>query len=158
MALFVSGVVVCFSRGDSPDRGQDSLILLALFAAAIAAADARRPQGWSFAGLSLLISYALPLFFCSGLETLAFPGRLCDFGCDRSRMSVWLTGFLDCFPMCSIIEMSANIFGRKWRPIRIHPDGMPNLRGLAYMLLEVQFQQRTGLCSRDQRWLWSGEP
>jgi len=52
------------SRGDALIEGQDSLIFCWRVRCRIAAADAERPQGWSFAGADALLNFhMLPIVF-----------------------------------------------------------------------------------------------
>src|SRR6267154_6653464 len=132
-------IVVCFLPvAMALIEGQDSLILLALFAAAIAAECAREDlEAGVLVGLTLFkFQYAIPMVllflvwkrwrFLTGfaLSGLAVVG-----------ISVWLTGFSGSVSYArSIMAMSAQYSSANGVLYGIHPEGMPNLRGMAYVL------------------------
>jgi hypothetical protein len=118
-------------------EGQDSLILLALFAAAITAAHAQEDRkAGVLLGLTLFkFQYALPvvlLFFV--WKRWRFLAGFAISGVAVVGISLWLTGPSGLVTYArSILAMSAKYSSANGLLYGIHPDGMPNLRGLAYM-------------------------
>jgi len=119
-------------------EGQDSLILLALFTAAIAAEYAHEDlRAGVLVGLTLFkFQYAIPVVV---LFLIWKRWRfLTGFAISASAvvsLSVWLTGFSGSVSYVrSIIAMSAKYSSANGVLYGIHPEGMPNLRGIAYVL------------------------
>src|SRR6266853_6454601 len=132
-------IVVCFLPvAIALIEGQDSLILLALFTAAIAAAHAREDlKAGVLLGLTLFkFQYALPIVLLFLVwKRWRFLAGFAISGVTVVGISVWLTGFSGLFSYVrSIIEMSAKYSAANGVLYGIHPDGMPNLRGIAYVL------------------------
>jgi len=132
-------IVVCFLPvAIALIEGQDSLILLALFAAAIAAAHAREDlKAGVLLGLTLFkFQYALPIVLLFLVwKRWPFLAGFAISGVAVLGTSVWLTGLSGLVAYArSILAMSASYSSANGLLYGIHPDGMPNLRGLAYML------------------------
>jgi hypothetical protein len=132
-------IVVCFLPvAMALIEGQDSLILLALFAAAIAAECAQEDlKAGVLVGLTLFkFQYAIPvvlLFFV--WKRWRFLTGFTLSGSAVVGLSVWLTGFSGSISYVrSIIAMSAKYSSANGVLYGIHPEGMPNLRGIAYVL------------------------
>lgn len=136
--LLPVALVVCFLPVSiALIEGQDSLILLALFAAATAAEYAQEDlQAGVLIGLTLFkFQYALPvvlLFFV--WKRWRFLAGFAISGAAVVGISVWLTGLSGLVTYGrSILAMSAKYSSANGLLYGIHLDGMPNLRGLAYM-------------------------
>jgi hypothetical protein len=112
--------------------------LLGLFAAAITAAYAQEDlKAGVLLGLTLFkFQYALPvvlLFFV--WKRWRFLAGFAISGAAVVGVSVWLTGLSGSITYArSILAMSAKYSSANGLLYGIHPDGMPNLRGLAYMI------------------------
>jgi hypothetical protein len=137
--LLPFAIVICFLPVSiALIEGQDSLILLGLFAAAITAVNAREElKGGVLLGLTLFkFQYALPvvlLFFV--WKRWRFLTGFAISGAAVVGISVWLTGLSGLITYVqSILAMSAKYSSANGLLYGIHPDGMPNLRGLAYMI------------------------
>jgi hypothetical protein len=132
-------IVVCFLPvAMALIEGQDSLILLALFAAAIAAECAQEDlKAGVLVGLTLFkFQYAIPvvLLFLVWKRWRFLTGFAIS-GLAVVGISVWLTGFSGSVLYArSIIAMSARYSSANGVLYGIHPEGMPNLRGIAYVL------------------------
>jgi Glycosyltransferase family 87 len=132
-------IVVCFLPVSiALIEGQDSLILLGLFAAAISAEYAQKDfTAGVLLGLSLFkFQYALPvvlLFFV--WKRWRFVAGFAISGGLVVGISIWITGLSGSITYArSILAMSAKYSSANGLLYGIHPDGMPNLRGLAYMI------------------------
>ena len=119
-------------------EGQDSLLLLLLFVAATAAWYRQNDfKAGLLLGLSLFkFQYAIPVavlmivwrrwrllrgFFLSGAVVLA--------------ISIWIAGLSGSAQFVhSVLEVSARYSSSNGVLYGVHPDGMPNIRGLTYML------------------------
>ena len=137
--LLPFAIVICFLPVSiALIEGQDSLILLGLFAAAITAVNAQEDlKGGVLLGLTLFkFQYALPvvlLFFA--WKRWRFLTGFAISGAAVVGISVWLTGLSGLITYVqSILAMSAKYSSANGLLYGIHPDGMPNLRGLAYMI------------------------
>jgi hypothetical protein len=132
-------IVVCFLPvAMALIEGQDSLILLALFSAAIAAECAQEDlKAGVLVGLTLFkFQYAIPvvLLFLVWKRWRFLTGFAIS-GSVVVGISVWLTGFSGSVLYArSIIAMSARYSSANGVLYGIHPEGMPNLRGIAYVL------------------------
>ncbi len=132
-------IVVCFLPvAIALIEGQDSLVLLALFTAAIAAEYAHKDlKAGVSVGLTLFkFQYAIPVVV---LFLIWKRWRfLTGFAMSASAvvsLSVWLTGFSGSVSYVrSIIAMSAKYSSANGVLYGIHPEGMANLRGIAYVL------------------------
>jgi len=137
-SLLPVAIVVCFLPVSiALIEGQDSLILLALFAAAITAAYAREDlKAGVLLGLTLFkFQYALPvvLLYLVWKRWRLLAGFAIS-GVAVIGLSVWLTGLSGLVTYArSILAMSAKYSTANGLLYGIHPDGMPNLRGLVYM-------------------------
>lgn len=131
-------IVVCFLPvAIALIEGQDSLILLALFAAAITASYAQEElKAGILLGLTLFkFQYAVPviLLFLVWKRWRFLAGFVIS-GSAAVGLSVWLTGASGFVAYIkSIIAMSAKYSSANGALYGIHPDGMPNLRGIAYV-------------------------
>jgi len=118
-------------------EGQDSIILLALFAGSFLAVHRQQDlKAGVLLGLTLFkFQYALPivlLFFV--WKRWRFLAGFAISGVTVVAISVWLTGFSGLVTYGrSILAMSAKYSAANGLLYGIHLDGMPNLRGLAYM-------------------------
>jgi hypothetical protein len=132
-------IVVCFLPvAIALIEGQDSLILLALFTAAIAAEYAHEDlRAGVLVGLTLFkFQYAIPVvvLFLVWKRWRFLTGFAISASAVVS-LSVWLTGFSGSVSYVrSIIAMSAKYSSANGVLYGIHPEGMPNLRGIAYVL------------------------
>jgi hypothetical protein len=131
-------IVVCFLPvAIALIEGQDSIILLALFAGSFLAVHRQQDlKAGVLLGLTLFkFQYALPivlLFFV--WKRWRFLAGFAISGVTVVAMSVWLTGFSGWVTYGrSILAMSAKYSAANGLLYGIHLDGMPNLRGLAYM-------------------------
>jgi len=138
-SLLPFAIVLCFLPVSiALIEGQDSLILLGLFAAAITALNAQEDlKAGVLLGLTLFkFQYALPvvlLFFV--WKRWRFLAGFAISGAAVVGISVWLTGLSGLITYArSILAMSAKYSYANGLLYGIHPDGMPNLRGLAYMI------------------------
>ena len=118
-------------------EGQDSLILLALFGAAITRWYAKEDlKAGILVGLTLFkFQYAIPVVLL--LLVWKCWRFLAGFMISSSvviGISVWLTGAAGMVSYVkSILAMSANYSSVNGVLFGIHPEGMPNLRGIAYV-------------------------
>ena len=131
-------LVVCFLPVSiALIEGQDSLILLALFAAAVGAESAQQDlKAGILIGLTLFkFQYALPVVLLFLLwRRWRFLAGFVISGVAVFGISVWLTGLSGLVTYArSILAMSAKYSPANGLLYGIHLDGMPNLRGLAYM-------------------------
>ncbi len=134
-----TAIVVCFLPvAIALIEGQDSLILLALFAAAIAAWYAEEDlMAGSLVGFTLFkFQYAVPIVLLFLIwRRWRFLAGFAISGSAVVGISVWLTGVAGFVAYVkSLIAMSAKYSSANGVLYGIHPDGMPNLRGIAYML------------------------
>jgi hypothetical protein len=132
-------IVVCFlTVAIALIEGQDSLILLALFTAAIAAEYAQRDlKAGVLLGLTLFkFQYAIPVVLLFLVwKRWRFLAGFAISGAAAVGLSVWLTGFSGSVSYVrSIMAMSAKYSSANGVLYGIHPEGMPNLRGIAYVL------------------------
>lgn len=132
-------IVVCFLPvAIALIEGQDSLILLALFSAAIAAEYAHEDlKAGVLVGLTLFkFQYAIPVVLLFLIwKRWRFLAGFAISGSAVVSLSVWLTGFSGSVSYVrSIIAMSAKYSSANGLLYGIHPEGMPNLRGIAYVL------------------------
>jgi hypothetical protein len=132
-------IVVCFLPVSiALIEGQDSLVLLALFAAAIRAVYAGESvKAGLLLGMTLFkFQYAIPvilLFFV--WKRWRFLAGFALSGAAVVGISVWLTGFSGLLAYVrSIVAMSAKYSSANGFLYGIHPEGMPNLRGIAYVI------------------------
>jgi hypothetical protein len=138
-ALLPIAIVVCFLPVSiALIEGQDSLILLALFAAAITAVYAQKDaKAGALLGLTLFkFQYALPVvfLFCIWKRWRFLAGFVAS-GAAVIGTSVWLVGISGSRSyLRSLTAMSARYSSANGLLYGIHPDGMPNLRGVAYVL------------------------
>jgi len=119
-------------------EGQDSLFLLALFVAATVAMDSRKElRAGSLVGLTLFkFQYALPVVILFLLwRRWRFLAGVAISASVVLGVSVWLVGFSGMLSyLHALADMSANFSDANRVLYEIHPEGMPNLRGLAYVL------------------------
>jgi hypothetical protein len=138
-SLLPVATVVCFLPVSiALIEGQDSLILSALFAAAVAAEYAQEDlKAGVLLGMTLFkFQYALPVVLLFLVwKRWRFLAGFAISGVAVVGISVWLTGFSGLVTYArSILAMSAKYSSANGLLYGIHLDGMPNLRGLAYML------------------------
>lgn len=119
-------------------EGQDSLLLLLLFVAAIGAFNDRNDfKAGVLLGLSLFkFQYAIPvaLILVSWRRWQFLRGFVLS-GAIVTAVSVWLAGLSGSLLFVhSILEVSARYSPANGALYGIHPDGMPNFRGFSYMV------------------------
>ena len=119
-------------------EGQDSIILLALFAGSFLAVYRQQDlKAGILLGLTLFkFQYALPfVFLCLVWRRWRFVAGFAISGASVVAASVRLTGLAGLVAYSrSILAMSAKYSSASGLLYGIHLDGMPNLRGLAYMI------------------------
>jgi hypothetical protein len=118
-------------------EGQDSIILLALFAGSFLAVYRQQDfKAGVLLGLTLFkFQYALPfVLLCFIWRRWRFLAGFAISGVAVVGTSVWLTGFSGLVTYArSLLAMSSKYSSANGSLYGIHLDGMPNLRGLAYM-------------------------
>jgi hypothetical protein len=132
-------IIVCFLPiSIALIEGQDSLILLALFAAAIMTAYAQEDaRAGALLGLTLFkFQYALPVVFLFFIwKRWRFLAGFAASGAAVIGTSVLLVGISGSRSyLQSLTAMSARYSSANGLLYGIHPDGMPNLRGVAYVV------------------------
>jgi hypothetical protein len=115
-------------------EGQDSLILLALFAASLIATEGDKDfLAGIFLGFTLFkFQYALPIAVLLLIwRRWRFVAGFAVSGLAAVGLSVWLTGFTGVTKYLPyLLSMSANFSAADGAQHGIHPEGMSNLRGL----------------------------
>jgi hypothetical protein len=138
-SLLPLAIVVCFlPTAMALIEGQDSLLLLLLFVASTAAMYKQNDfKAGALLGFSLFkFQYALPvaLLFMVWKRWNFLRGFVLS-GAIVFAISLWLTGFSGALSyLHSIAEVSTKYSSANGVLYGIHPEGMPNLRGIAYVL------------------------
>ena len=136
--LLPVAIVVCFLPvAIALIEGQDSLFLLLLFVASAVAIDRDDFKAGAFVGLSLFkFQYALPvvLLFAVWKRWTFLRGFVLS-GAVVLAISLWLTGLSGAILyLHSLAEVSAKYSSTNGVLYGVHPEGMPNLRGIAYVV------------------------
>jgi hypothetical protein len=138
-SLLPLAIVVCFlPTAMALIEGQDSLLLLLLFVASTAAMYKQNDfKAGALLGFSLFkFQYALPvaLLFMVWKRWNFLRGFVLS-GVIVFAISLWLTGLSGVLSyLHSIAEISTKYSSANGVLYGIHPEGMPNLRGIAYVL------------------------
>jgi hypothetical protein len=137
--LLPFALIVCFlPLAIALVQGQDSIFLLALFAASAVALHGEKDlQAGILAGLTLFkFQYALPVAFVYLLwRRWRFLAGFSIAAATVTGVSVWLTGLSSVSSYVhTIIGMSAKFTTANAALYGVHPEGMPNLRGFSYMV------------------------
>jgi hypothetical protein len=137
--LLPLAIVVCFLPvAMALIEGQDSLLLLFVFVASTAAMYRQNDfRAGALLGLSLFkFQYALPvaLLFLAWKHWTFLRGFVLT-GAIVLAISFWLTGFSGALLyLHSLMEVSAKYSSANGALYGIHPEGMPNLRGIVYVI------------------------
>jgi hypothetical protein len=119
-------------------EGQDSLLLLLLFvAAAISMTNQKHFQAGVLLGLALFkFQYALPIAFLFVVwKRWRFLAGFATSALIVLSLSFWLTGFSGAVAYIhSVLEVSARFSAAHGVLYGVHPEGMPNFRGLAAVI------------------------
>jgi hypothetical protein len=119
-------------------EGQDSLFLLFLFVAATVAFHEQKDfKAGVLFGLSLFkFQYAAPVAVLLVIwKRWQFLRGFLISAAVVISVSIWLTGFSGALMFVkSVLEVSARYSASNGVLYGIHPDGMPNFRGLSYMI------------------------
>jgi hypothetical protein len=138
-SLLPMAIVVCFLPvAMALIEGQDSLLLLFLFVASTAAMYRQNDFGAGvLLGFSLFkFQYALPvaLLFLVWKRWAFLRGFVLSSAIVLGT-SFWITGFSGALLyLRSLVEVSAKYSSANGVLYGIHPEGMPNLRGIAYVI------------------------
>jgi len=138
-SLLPLAIVVCFLPiAMALIEGQDSLLLLLLFVGSTAAMYRQNDfRAGALLGFSLFkFQYALPvaLLFLVWKRWAFLRGFVLS-GAIVVGISFWLTGFSGArMYLHSLVEVSAKYSSANGALYGIHPEGMPNLRGIAYVI------------------------
>jgi Glycosyltransferase family 87 len=137
-SLLPLAIVVCFLPvAMALIEGQDSLILLFLFVASAVAMYRRNDfRAGALLGFSLFkFQYALPVALLFLIwKRWAFLRGFVLSAAIVLGISFWLTGFSGALLyLHSLMEVSAKYSSANGVLYGVHPEGMPNLRGIAYV-------------------------
>lgn len=138
-SLLPGAIVLCFLPVViALIEGQDSLILLSLIVASLFAMDRQKESlAGIFLGLTLFkFQYALPIAFLYLVwRRWRFLAGFAASGLTVAGVSLWLTGLPGMEKYLSyLLSMSARFSAANGTLYGVHPEGMPNLRGLVYVV------------------------
>ena len=138
-SLLPNAILVCFLPvAMTLIEGQDSLVLLLLFAYSTVAMGKQNDfEAGALVGLTLFkFQYAIPVGFLFLVwKRWTFLRGFASSGIVMLLLSLWITGFSGTATYFhSLTEVSAKYSSANGVLYGIHPDGMPNLRGIAYTL------------------------